>query len=203
MRQKFKVAFGTFRDRPVVLVRIVDTDGVEGWGEAWCNWPAVGAEHRARLAVDIGERRSGGMAIAGTDARRFRDILEAPAAEVAIEGAAPLGAREKDIHATIAVNVAERHAGALTEDSIPQQQGIADGILEVDSGGRLLHVREAGLAGGNVELPPAIARLLVPWWCRTISTCRAKNARAQRDEGKSTPCVAPRIHEPRRALTDA
>ena len=54
-----KVAFGTFRDRPVVLVRVVDIDGAEGWGEVWCNWPAVGAEHRARLVADIGERLIG------------------------------------------------------------------------------------------------------------------------------------------------
>ena len=54
-----KVAFGTFRDRPFVLVRVVDVDGAEGWGEVWCNWPAVGAEHRARLAVDLGERLIG------------------------------------------------------------------------------------------------------------------------------------------------
>ena len=54
-----KVAFGTFRDRPFVLLRVVDVDGAEGWGEVWCNWPAVGAEHRARLAVDIGERLIG------------------------------------------------------------------------------------------------------------------------------------------------
>ena len=51
-----KLAFGIFRDRPFVLVHVVDTDGAEGWGEAWCNWPAVGAEHRARLVVDLGER---------------------------------------------------------------------------------------------------------------------------------------------------
>ena len=54
-----KVSFGTFRDRPCVLVRVVDVDGHEGWGEVWCNWPAVGAEHRARLAADIGERLIG------------------------------------------------------------------------------------------------------------------------------------------------
>src|SRR3712207_5071013 len=54
-----KVSFGTFRDRPFVLVRAVDIDGVEGWGEAWCNWPAVGAEHRARLVADLGERLIG------------------------------------------------------------------------------------------------------------------------------------------------
>jgi L-alanine-DL-glutamate epimerase-like enolase superfamily enzyme len=54
-----KVSFGTFRDRPMVLVRIVDSDGAEGWGEVWCNWPAVTAEHRARMAADIGERLLG------------------------------------------------------------------------------------------------------------------------------------------------
>ncbi|WP_077002352.1 mandelate racemase/muconate lactonizing enzyme family protein [Variovorax sp. KK3] len=51
-----KVAFGTFRDRPFVLVRVTDEDGNVGWGEAWANWPAVGAEHRARLVVDFSER---------------------------------------------------------------------------------------------------------------------------------------------------
>ena len=54
-----KVAFGTFRDRPFVLVRLTDVDGTQGWGEVWANWPAVGAEHRARLVVDIGERLIG------------------------------------------------------------------------------------------------------------------------------------------------
>lgn len=54
-----KVSFGTFRDRPCVLVRVVDVDGREGWGEVWCNWPAAGAEYRARLAADIGERLIG------------------------------------------------------------------------------------------------------------------------------------------------
>jgi D-galactarolactone cycloisomerase len=54
-----KVSFGTFRDRPMVLCRVVDSDGAEGWGEVWCNWPAVTAEHRARLTVDLGERLIG------------------------------------------------------------------------------------------------------------------------------------------------
>ncbi len=54
-----KVSFGTFRDRPVVLVRVTDRDGAVGWGEAWCNWPAVGAEHRARLVNDFADRLVG------------------------------------------------------------------------------------------------------------------------------------------------
>ena len=56
VKAPIKVAFGTFRHRPFVLVRITDSEGAQGWGEVWANWPAVGAEHRARLAIDIGER---------------------------------------------------------------------------------------------------------------------------------------------------
>ena len=44
-----QTSFGIMYDRPAVLVRIEDTDGVVGWGEIWCNFPAVGAEHRARI----------------------------------------------------------------------------------------------------------------------------------------------------------
>lgn len=54
-----KVAFGTFRDRPLVLLRVTDTTGAQGWGEVWANWPASGAEHRARLSLDLGERLIG------------------------------------------------------------------------------------------------------------------------------------------------
>jgi L-alanine-DL-glutamate epimerase-like enolase superfamily enzyme len=47
-----RTSFGVMRDRPAVIVRAVDADGVEGWGEAWCNFPTVGAEHRARLIAE-------------------------------------------------------------------------------------------------------------------------------------------------------
>ena len=46
-------SFGTMHDRPMVLVRAEDTHGVAGWGEIWCNFPAVGAEHRARLVHGV------------------------------------------------------------------------------------------------------------------------------------------------------
>jgi D-galactarolactone cycloisomerase len=41
------------RDRPMLLVSIEDEDGVTGWGEVWCNFPACGAEHRARLIASV------------------------------------------------------------------------------------------------------------------------------------------------------
>ncbi len=46
-------SFGTMRDRPMVLVRAEDVDGIAGWGEIWCNFPTVGAEHRARLVQGV------------------------------------------------------------------------------------------------------------------------------------------------------
>lgn len=40
-------------DRPAVFVRIEDHDGAVGWGEAWCNFPSCGAEHRARVLETV------------------------------------------------------------------------------------------------------------------------------------------------------
>src|SRR5688572_7977219 len=40
-------------ERPAVLVRVEDADGAHGWGEAWCNFPSCGAEHRARLIETV------------------------------------------------------------------------------------------------------------------------------------------------------
>ena len=46
-------SFGVMNDRPAVLARITDADGATGWGEVWCNFPACGAEHRARLVETV------------------------------------------------------------------------------------------------------------------------------------------------------
>lgn len=48
-----RTSFGIMHDRPAVFVRAVDADGTEGWGEIWCNFPACGAEHRARLLETV------------------------------------------------------------------------------------------------------------------------------------------------------
>ncbi|MFP1682434.1 mandelate racemase/muconate lactonizing enzyme family protein [Alloalcanivorax sp. C16-1] len=48
-----QTSFGTMLDRPMVVVRVTDQDGHQGWGEIWCNFPMVGAEHRARLVDSV------------------------------------------------------------------------------------------------------------------------------------------------------
>jgi D-galactarolactone cycloisomerase len=46
-------SFGEMRDRPALFIRVEDDDGQAGWGEAWCNFPSVGAEHRTRLINEM------------------------------------------------------------------------------------------------------------------------------------------------------
>lgn len=48
-----QTSFGIMHSRPMVLVRLTDDAGCEGWGEIWCNFPSVGAEYRARLLEQI------------------------------------------------------------------------------------------------------------------------------------------------------
>lgn len=48
-----RTSFGEMHDRPAVFVRVTDRDGAVGWGEVWCNFPACGAEHRARLVESV------------------------------------------------------------------------------------------------------------------------------------------------------
>ncbi|MGH7660856.1 MAG: mandelate racemase/muconate lactonizing enzyme family protein [Vulcanimicrobiaceae bacterium] len=48
-----ETSFGIMRDRPMLLVRVEDTDGAVGWGEVWCNFPAVGIKHRTRLVESV------------------------------------------------------------------------------------------------------------------------------------------------------
>ncbi|APX88428.1 mandelate racemase [Brevirhabdus pacifica] len=45
-------SFGIMTSRPGVFVRLTDSDGAFGWGEIFANWPAAGAEHRARLLIE-------------------------------------------------------------------------------------------------------------------------------------------------------
>jgi len=48
-----RTSFGVMHDRPMLLVRVEDDSGFFGWGEVWCNFPSVGAEHRAHLLDGI------------------------------------------------------------------------------------------------------------------------------------------------------
>lgn len=46
-------SFGKMTHRTALVVRLIDRDGVEGWGECFCNWPAFAAEHRYRILTEL------------------------------------------------------------------------------------------------------------------------------------------------------
>jgi L-alanine-DL-glutamate epimerase-like enolase superfamily enzyme len=46
-------SFGSMVNRPAVFVQVEDEDRQVGWGEAWSNFPSVGAEHRTRIVNEI------------------------------------------------------------------------------------------------------------------------------------------------------
>jgi L-alanine-DL-glutamate epimerase-like enolase superfamily enzyme len=82
-----RTSFGTMHDRPAVYVRAEDTDGAVGWGEVWCNFPACGAEHRARLLETVLAPLATSRAFAGP-AEAF-DWLTERTAVLAIQSGEP------------------------------------------------------------------------------------------------------------------
>ena len=48
-------SFGVMHDRPMLLVQAQDDDGATGWGEIWCNFPAVGAEHNTDVVPCVNQ----------------------------------------------------------------------------------------------------------------------------------------------------
>jgi len=82
-----RTSFGVMHDRPMVLVEAEDIDGARGWGEAWCNFPAVGAEHRARLIESVFAPMVEGIEL-GTPQAAF-ERLTAASAVLAIQSGEP------------------------------------------------------------------------------------------------------------------
>ena len=82
-----RTSFGVMHDRPAVLVRVEDAEGAHGWGEAWCNFPACGAEHRARLIETVLAPLVVGRSFAS--ARAAFDELSARTAVLAIQSGEP------------------------------------------------------------------------------------------------------------------
>lgn len=80
-------SFGIMTTRPAVFVRASATDGAWGWGEVFCNFPQVGAEHRARLVESMFAPLVHGRDCA--DPGRLRQELEGETRLVAIQCGEP------------------------------------------------------------------------------------------------------------------
>ena len=80
-------SFGTMTTRPAVFLRVSATDGAWGWGEVFCNFPQVGAEHRARLVDSMFAPIVQGRPC--NDPARLRQELEDRTRRVAIQCGEP------------------------------------------------------------------------------------------------------------------
>ena len=80
-------AFGAMSNRPALFVRVSASDGAWGWGEVFCNFPQVGAEHRGRLISSIVTPLLTGFADDSPGA--VRTMLEARTRRMAIQCGEP------------------------------------------------------------------------------------------------------------------
>lgn len=143
-----RVAFGVFRDRPSVLVRVVDADGAEGWGEAWSNFPTVGAEHRARLVAEVVGPRLIGRNLAGPEETfhllsRDLEVLVVQTGEVGpiAQAIAGIDIAMWDLAARKAGMPLYRYLGASPKENVPVY---ATGIGPDDSPELIAGWRAAG-----------------------------------------------------------
>ncbi len=160
--QPVRTSFGTMRDRPMVMIEVEDEQGARGWGEAWCNFPAVGAEHRARLVDSV--------LTPLLLARSFRDPVEAfehvtdRTAVLALQSAEP-GPFAQAIAGldTALWDLAARRAGKplwklLNDDGSPEIGVYASG-LNPDAPERLAKSKqEAGYRSFKLKVGFGIAR---------------------------------------------
>lgn len=80
-------AFGTMTNRPALFLRVSASDGAWGWGEVFCNFPQVGAEHRARLIDSLFAPLLQGSPC--DDPPRLRERLEEQTRRIAIQCGEP------------------------------------------------------------------------------------------------------------------
>ena len=80
-------AFGAMSNRPALWLRLTDSEGLTGWGEVFCNFPQVGAEHRARLIESLFVPLLRGAV--ATDPESTFAILEARTRRMAIQCGEP------------------------------------------------------------------------------------------------------------------
>src|SRR6185503_2827129 len=114
-----------------------------------------------------------------------RDVLELPVAKVVIECVGAARAREKNVDASVGIDIGQAHPRALRELAVFNQQRVADSIGEWDSGMRGRQQREPGAIPARArECAPAVAVGLMP---RGICFGSAAAGRESNNDEKERP----------------
>jgi len=153
-------AFGAMTNRPALFLRVTAPDGAWGWGEAFCNFPQVGAEHRARLVDSIFAPLLGGVAT--SDPAAVRALLERRTRPMAIQCGEPgpfaqiIGAIDQALW-----DMAARRAGVPLWKHLGGQNQVrvyASGIGPDDVGAVALRKRREGFDAFKLKVGFGAAR---------------------------------------------
>ena len=158
-----RTSFGTMLDRPAVLVRIEDEAGAHGWGEAWCNFPSCGAEHRARLIETVLAPLLVGRAFASPQAA-YAELTQKTAV-LALQSGEPGPIAQAIAGVDIALHdlaarraglplwrMLGRDAGAATNGAAPRVPIYASGINPDRPGVALVALRAAGYTAFKLKV---------------------------------------------------
>ncbi|PWL34188.1 mandelate racemase/muconate lactonizing enzyme family protein [Marivita sp. XM-24bin2] len=149
-------SFGVMHNRPAVFVRLEARDGAFGWGEIFANWPAAGAEHRARLVVeDMADLLLGQTFDSATDLfTQLTDKTHIRALQCGEWGPfrqviAGLDTAMTDLEARRAGVPVAQFLNSEAEDSVPCY---ASGIAIAQAETRIAQSREAGFSAFKVKI---------------------------------------------------
>ena len=93
------------------------------------------------------------MPAAATHSSAGSNIFKCPIAQIAIKRVGAVDGAEINIAPTVAIEVAERHAGALHEIVVLHHQPVVQHVSEVDAHLRSRHQCETGVAGRRHREP--------------------------------------------------
>ena len=130
------------------------------------------------IAVDVDERSTNRATTFQSETALAGDVLELPIAKVLVEPARSTHSRQKNIRATVAIDVAKRYPGSKGEFAVLEQRIFGYAVNKSDSrirGGQLCE--STSLRFGYFELTPAIAMLVMPgdWYGRRSRTADHEN----------------------------
>ena len=98
------------------------------------------------VPVHIRKRRARRMPPCPADARRGGHVFKLPVAEISIKGVRPGDRAEVNIAPAVAIEIAQRNAGALHEIVVLHDQPVVENVHETDARLRAGQLSEAGFA---------------------------------------------------------
>ena len=152
---------------------------------------AVDRNHEIEVivSIDVDERGASREHILEGERGR-RDLLEAPAAEVAVERARAPEAGEEEVRQAVAVDISDRDALPFREHPVAEARLFVDVVQEGHAEIGSIERPEAARSP-RPQLPPAVSVRLDPWSGVRRPARREEGGRREEGRRERRPCVQP------------